>query len=316
MQWFIELLASRRNPSGSGNPATFDGEPVRASFYTCGRYLDTQHGLSRVHRDAFEQGHEIGNHSYDHPHGGEFSVEQWMSEIARCNQALERAGIPGDAIYGFRVPYSDVSTSVYEALCRSGFIYDASIEEGLQPLVTGLNCLWPYTLDHGSPGNDLMVRFGVRKSVGKHSGLWQIGNSVVFVPPDYLSERYGFERGLRDRSAAALKRNTAWGATWEKEPGKLIGYDHDVWFDAELEPNEVLATLKYTLDLRLAGNRAPFLYGTNFECYPSTKPANRNMLKEFVDYALSKDDVRIVPAIRVVEWMRKPRSLLPALSAT
>lgn len=309
MRWLMDLLWGRRNPSGSGTSATFDGEPARVSFYSCGRFLDTDDGLSQAHQDAFEQGHEIGNHSYHHPHGSGFSVEQWMSEIAQCNEALARAGIPLEAIYGFRVPYGEVNSSVYEALRKSGLTYDASIMEGFQAATSGLNCLWPYTLDQGSPGNDYLVQKGVKQAVGQHAGFWQLGNSVVIVPPDYLSQHYGFERGLRDRVAAALERNTAWGAAWRKHHGKLTGYDPDIWFDAELQPNEVLATLKYTLDLRLAGNRAPLLYGAHFDCYPSTKPENRAVMREFVAYALSQEAVRMVPAICVVEWMRKPHGL-------
>jgi hypothetical protein len=142
--------------------------------------------------------------------------------------------------------------------------------------------------------------------------LWHIGNDFLIVPPDYACETYGCRRGVRNRVFETIKRKEGW--KWDKDCGKLAGFDFNVWNSAELTPDEVLATLKYTLDLRLAGNRAPFLFGAHVEFDPATEPGKRAALEGFVDYALSKAAVRIVPSLRIIEWMRNPRPLAPSWS--
>jgi hypothetical protein len=78
-----------------------------------------------------------------------------------------------------------------------------------------------------------------------------------------------------------------------------------------------VATLKYTLDLRLKGNRAPFLFGAHTGFYLNSWNTNapgaptaderRAAIEEFLDYARSKPEVRITSARAVLEWMRNPR---------
>ncbi len=307
MGWIIDFLEHRRNPAGTGQAATFDGTPARLTFFSCGAYLDAKPELRVLHRSAYAQGHEIANHSQTHPQGGEFTVDQWIAEIEACQAAIERAGIPASAVYGFRTPYLDCSVAALEALRRLGFSYDASIEEGFQHGMSGAGYLWPYTLDEGSPGNDLLVSHGVKRPVGRHPGLWHLGNNFVIVPPDDVCDLYEFRPGLRQRVHEAIKRREGW--SWDRDYGKLTGLDHNMWNSAELQSHEVLATMKYTLDLRLDGNRSPFLFGAHVECNPDTEAGKRAAVEAFVDYALTKDAVRIVPAIRIVEWMRAPQPL-------
>lgn len=307
MRWLVDFLSSRQNPVGSGSAATFDGTPARVTFFTCGKYLDADAELRDLHRSAFEQGHEIGNHTQNHHRGAAFSVEQWLQEISAGQRALVRSGIPEEAIYGFRTPYLENTANTYEALTRLRFCYDASTEEGLQPSVGTDGFLWPHTLDVGSPVGDFIAAHGRKRPLGRHPGLWQVPNHVIIIPADDVCERYDCRPGLRDRVQEAIRRNEGWN--WSKVTGKLTAFDYNMWTVAELKPNEVLGTLKHMLDLRLAGNRAPFLFGAHTDCNPATEPGKRGALEAFIDYALSKDAVRIVPAFRVVEWMREPHAL-------
>lgn len=308
MRWIIDYLVNRRNPRGTGQATTFDGSPVRLSFFSCGCYLDWKPDLRLLHLRAFEEGHEIGNHSYSHPrNGAEFSVEQWLDEIRACQEAIARAGIPEEAVRGFRTPYLDCTVNVYEAVARVGFTYDASIEEGYQLEIDGTNFLWPYTLDEGSPGNEFLADWRVKRHIGKRAGLWHLSNSFVVVPPDDACGKYEIRPGLRRRVHEAVMRTEGW--SWDPHHGKLSGMDHNMWRVAAMTPEEVLATLKYTLDLRLAGNRAPFLFGAHVECDPQTEARKRESVEAFIDYALSKPSVRIVPAHKIIEWMRNPQPL-------
>jgi hypothetical protein len=80
---------------------------------------------------------------------------------------------------------------------------------------------------------------------------------------------------------------------------------------------EFVATLEYTLDLRIAGNRAPMMIGAHSDIYSSkytaatssTAEERQQAMEEFIDYARSKPMVRVVPNQEILEWVRNPQPL-------
>ena len=80
---------------------------------------------------------------------------------------------------------------------------------------------------------------------------------------------------------------------------------------------EFLATLKYTLDQHLAGNRSPFLLGAHTDYYVASWNQNatgtpsetdrRAAIEEFLDYAKSKPEVKIVSYRDVLDFVRNPQ---------
>jgi hypothetical protein len=83
---------------------------------------------------------------------------------------------------------------------------------------------------------------------------------------------------------------------------------------------EYIATLKYNLDQRLKGTRAPLLFGAHSQFYTSqsfsdlgapniTYQEMRSVIQDFIKYALTKADVRIVPIIKILEWCKNPVGL-------
>lgn len=307
MEWILRFLAARQNPAGAGQAETHDGAPLRVSFYTNGKYLDASPALQALHRDASAAGHEIANHTQNHEHGAESPLAAWRSEIGACEDAFARSEIPVPPRRGFRTPFLEHATATFEALAALGFAYDTSLEEGYQPEMDGTNFLWPYTLDAGSPGNAWLAAAGRKNPVGRHRGLWEIPVHAMLVPPDAACARYGVRAGLRARVADAILRNQQ--ADWPVEAGKITGFDWNLWESAELSGDEVLALLKHTLDLRLKGNRAPLMVGAHTALYPADRPERRHALEAFIDHALRQPDVRIVPALSLVEWMEKPTAL-------
>ena len=127
------------------------------------------------------------------------------------------------------------------------------------------------------------------KPVGNHSGLWELGAAPFVIPP-----------ALRDEL----------GLT------KITGLDYNMFVSANLTKAQALAILKYTLDQRLASNRAPLFVGGHTAIYtsdvnvPNTTPQQRReVIEEFVNYALGKSQVRIVTGKNVITWMRNPVAL-------
>jgi len=307
MQWIVNHVAEMKNPAGSGQPGTFDGTPVRFAFYSNGKYLDDSEELRRVHYDAWMDGHEIGNHTQNHYHGGEFSVDEWYDEMRMCQTSYLKTGIIAEAQRGFRTPFLEYNDHTFAAAVKLGLTYDTSIEEGYQPWQDGTNFVWPYTLDQGSTGNTWTTQPTDINRVTSHPGFWQIPIHVFMVPPDDLATKYGFEPGMSQRMAAFARENM--NSNWSAETGKISGLDWNVLEYAGCTGPEFLAIMKHTLDLRLAGNRAPMMIGTHTQMMPATTPDRREAIEDFLAYALEHPEVRIVTPMQLIAWLRDPVAL-------
>ncbi|MCL2722193.1 MAG: hypothetical protein FWD47_12765, partial [Treponema sp.] len=115
------------------------------------------------------------------------------------------------------------------------------------------------------------------------------------------------EKGLRKKLASQVYY-------FSQEDGKITGLDYNCLAEFQMNGNEFLATLKYTLDLRLNGNRCPFALGGHTGIYASgyeSEPAilipvreRQKAIEDFLDYALSKPNVYVTSPIKVIDWMR------------
>jgi peptidoglycan/xylan/chitin deacetylase (PgdA/CDA1 family) len=336
MKWALDLFRNRKNPEGAGNDRTYDGQPCRVSFYMAASYADAaavepNDLVKKSWRQAWTEGHEIGDHTYSHSGNLKRNPDQrvWETEIEQCLLFLTQPyqpdatvqkqktafgiGIDRRNIYGFRTPFLSYTHETFDALKKEGFLYDSSIEEGWQENQTGENYCWPYTLDHGSPGDTLIWNWpGIDRPrpIGQYSGLWELSLHPVVVPPDNRCEKYGIPQGLRKK----IKEQAFW---YDEAGGKLPGVDYNLFYVFRLNKEEALAILKYTFDLHYTGNRAPFSLGAHSDIYSSKYPLNgpttyqdrQWVIEQFVDYVLTKPDVRIVPAYKIIDWCKHPMPL-------
>lgn len=289
-----------------------DGSPVTLSFFNTGKYTNL---ASEAWKTLYDNGHEIGNHSYTHPHGSKtdwnqnpatyevlMDEAQWSKELIDTDEDLVNAGIALADIKGFRNPFLEYSDPALEAAYQRGFEYDCSIEEGYQEYMDGTNYFWPYTLDNGSPGNVTVSDWiPTRYPIGSYPGLWELPVYPLLIPSDDFAEEYNFPPGLQ------TKVNTAKpyieGSGW-----KMTGFDYNLWYTDSgtemLSPEEFLAILKYNLDLRLQGNKAPFMLGAHIDEYNT--PERRQAIEDFLEYALTKESVQITSYDKILEWLKNP----------
>jgi hypothetical protein len=328
MTWAVEMLKARKNPEGSGNAATYDGEQTTNSFYLTSTYGEQWNSESntyvkRAWRNAYDAGNEIGNHTKSHLSGTAYSADQWRTELQACIDLVtmpfdpnemntspdptKGVGLPREEMFGYRTPFLQYNDETFGVVKELDFWYDCSIEEGFEYDQDGSNYFWPYTLDNGSPGHDILVEWGTHAAtLTPRPGLWELPVYAVIVPPDEECENYGVEPGLRSR----LQAVQSW---FDVGSGKITGFDYNLWVSFKMNKAEFLATLKYTLDQRLKGNRAPFLLGTHTDYYSSKYTAAPNAsveerqeaIEEFLDYALSKPVVRVVSHKKVLDWIRR-----------
>lgn len=350
IQWIVDFLSDKKNNSGTGNDKTYDGSPVRASFYLASCYVsgantsDYAPKVKLTLHNAFLDGHEIGNHTETHnmafqtaPHEN-ISKSHWDTEITTCNSWLTKpkpdstlpmdqpwgsgdpergVGIPADSIFGFRAPFLKYNDKLFETLAENNILYDCSIEEGVQDNLTGDNFYWPYNLNSGSPAHSYLKENGsLNFSLSNHPKVWEMPAYQVIVPPDNECSKYDIDYSLRGKLAAEFKY-------FDEDNGKITGLDFNLFMQAYggmgMNKAEVIATLKYTLDLRLKGNRAPLLFG----CHPveymsiwngsaeTTARQRQEAIEEFIEYALTLPNVRVVPMIDVLRWCRNPAPLDP-----
>jgi peptidoglycan/xylan/chitin deacetylase (PgdA/CDA1 family) len=124
-----------RGPAGSKQIAlTFDDGPtpgatepildvlkslgVPAAFFVIGRNVDSAPGIVRR---AFDDGHLIGNHSYDHSHSGFLhGTRYWNDQLERTTAAVAR--VTGSRPRFFRPPIGVRTWRTMRAVSRGGNI--------------------------------------------------------------------------------------------------------------------------------------------------------------------------------------------------
>lgn len=90
---------------------------ILATFFVVGKKLETSLGQELIHRAAAE-GHQIGNHTYSHPHMTELAEDRIREEISRTEQLI------GDANKGVKIlrpPYGEHNALVDEVARELGY---------------------------------------------------------------------------------------------------------------------------------------------------------------------------------------------------
>lgn len=80
---------------------------AKATFFVLGGHVQGNEALlKRIHAE----GHEIGNHSWNHPRFTQLSLDQVRAEVQDTQTIIAQAGVPAPHI--FRPPYGDMSEAV------------------------------------------------------------------------------------------------------------------------------------------------------------------------------------------------------------
>jgi hypothetical protein len=301
--WILNYLKDKTNP---------DGTPMRASFYMTAKYgrewvYEDDSDVREAWQYLYADGHEIGNHSTEHlMHwdnateevtnfgGKDYTTSEWLDkEILECQELLlsDKVGIAAADIKGWRTPRLEWNNALFTALINQGFIYDCSIESDSSN--DGTDNYWPFTLDDGHPEHS---------EVSSFKGFWEM--------PAY---RFHIPENLRSKTGG----NAA-----------MTGLDYNVWVKKdwggyEMTGPELTQILIYTLDQRMAGNRAPMLVGLHSDIYTdehdkseeysgtANARARQLAIENFVDYATTTypEAVRFVPTASVINWMNDPKAL-------
>jgi peptidoglycan-N-acetylglucosamine deacetylase len=99
---------------------------VRATFFIVGDDVRSRKLTPEVIRRMVAAGHELANHTMNHPHNlSRLSRAQKEEEITATGRLLE--SVSGQRVVGFRAPCLDVDEEIVEILERHGYWYESSV---------------------------------------------------------------------------------------------------------------------------------------------------------------------------------------------
>ena len=90
---------------------------IKATFFLSGIWLYNYPDLVRA---IASEGHEIGNHSYTHPHMSQITLSEVNDQVLRTEALIKN--IAGTDPYLFRPPYGEYNQAFLNALASLGYI--------------------------------------------------------------------------------------------------------------------------------------------------------------------------------------------------
>lgn len=85
-------------------------QDIKVTFFMVGDWVE-KYGDSV--KKIYEAGHEIGNHSYNHPHANNLNLEKNKEQIQKCSELVKT--ITGEGTKLYRGPYGEYNNTVIEA---------------------------------------------------------------------------------------------------------------------------------------------------------------------------------------------------------
>lgn len=267
------------------------------------------------------------------------SKDAWGGAIELAEEwLLAQTNVKKGSLYGFRAPRLEVSSGLYLALAEQGYQYDCGLEEGYEDHRDGKNFLWPYTMDNGAQNTWTQYNVGERRTLFEmpdEGGLWQIPVNTLIVPEDIRESVWA------NHEKVQLGEGYSQGYIDEAKPfwmetGKVTGFDFNTYILWGMTGPNWTKTMKNTVDLRLAGNKAPLHYGAHTDYYTpiydfqtlltdfnkgnfglcvvnnwNTWETRKSTLEEFISWSQGKG-CKFVTGHELIEEVKKLASEAPA----
>lgn len=95
---------------------TLKKQEVKATFFLVGDWVEKN---EEAVKKIYEAGHEIGNHSYNHPHVNNISYDKNKEQIEKCSELVKK--ITGNGTMLYRGPYGEYNNTVIKAAEDLGY---------------------------------------------------------------------------------------------------------------------------------------------------------------------------------------------------
>lgn len=134
----------------------FEEYNAKATFFTIGQQLEAHREIAVA---AHEAGHELGNHTYSHPHLPELDREQQWNEIKQTEKLIME--ITGSKPATFRAPFLDLNEELIAQIKSLDYQIISALnlktEDWRQP---GVDHILEHTHEHVVPGSVLLFHDG------------------------------------------------------------------------------------------------------------------------------------------------------------
>ena len=179
-----------------------------ATFFVSGRPAIEQKDLSDPYMwgddlpKALSKGHEIGCHTYTHPHLGRLSAGEIHAEID-ANLAAIRRLLPNAELVSFAYPFGEVSITAKQIVARR-FGVARGVRRGLNGRLVDLSELRTCSIDGSYFGKEKMRRI-IKNAVRRRSWLVFSAHTVGLAPAEWGCSLEQFEFVVREVRSAGIE---------------------------------------------------------------------------------------------------------------
>lgn len=212
--------------------------------------------------------------------GNNLSRDGWSGVIALADSMLLgnlQISSSTNTVHGFRAPflhtnnyldaYRPINSNLFAALKDNKYKYDCSIYSDYHSDFDGTNAYWPFTLDNGQESIWKQYRSGDNVYIDSlPTELWELPISRVVVPVSLRDQIMTQAKKIDESLPTEFQKGSSFWNSW-KNNGIVEGVDVMMFIQWGMTKDQWLETMKYTLDLRLQNNKAPFIYSANTDIY-------------------------------------------------
>lgn len=89
---------------------TLEKHQIKVTFFMVGDWIEKNEDAAKK---IYNSGHELANHSYNHPHVNNLSYDQNVEQIKKCSELIQK--ITGNPSTLYRGPYGEHNDTVLQA---------------------------------------------------------------------------------------------------------------------------------------------------------------------------------------------------------
>ncbi len=132
---------------------------ARATFFVTGDYVRRCAGSVKKFSDA---GHDIGNHSDNHPHPNNLSKEQLKEDTKKCAEEIKKLGIEEKKLY--RSPYGEYNNATVSTIEEMGYFFIQWDTDSLDYTKIGTAEIIRRVCDKAKEGSIVLFHTGVENT--------------------------------------------------------------------------------------------------------------------------------------------------------
>jgi len=125
---------------------------IKATFFLSGIWLEN---FPELARSIAREGHEIGSHTYTHPHLPQISIDDVRNQIIRTENIIEN--VTGRSPYLFRPPFGEFNQEVLNTIAELGYLTIMWTIDSLDWMNPGVQAIIDRVVNNVQPGAIILM---------------------------------------------------------------------------------------------------------------------------------------------------------------